>query len=243
MEIAAVDELELYFPIQEHFAAWQGEKPVQVAVPLNRDGDYVIYTTAGQSSRVRGDVAPSIPTLVLGPSEIDYADLQSAVRGGSYTGDMMMAPHFTNAPIRPSFGISTLQHTRITYFRTNANHDDFFAGSDEVEMFGGLNGPGWDPATPYKNCKRFTNISKNINYVFPNDAARTIANAVPTGSPDKVRVDAWEDDNDPCVLHTGDDDFYGFISLAIEQYGSIWATIRDSGAPGHISVRVEAGTP
>jgi len=79
--------------------------------------------------------------------------------------------------------------------------------------------------------------------VWPNDATKTIANAVPTGAPDKVRVDGWEDDNEGCVLHTGDDDFYGSISLDIAQYGSIWATLRDSGAPGHISVPLAAGTP
>jgi hypothetical protein len=240
--VASTRELELYFPVKAHLQTWRGGLPVQVAVPVNRSGDYVIYSTDGSSRRARGDRVPATPTLVLGPSEVDYDDLESALRGGSHTGDMMAAEPASFGP-RPSFSISTAQHTRITYFRTSENHDDVFGGSDEVEMFGGMNGPGWSASTPNRGCKRFTNITKNTNYNFPNDAARTIATAIPTGLPDKVRVDAWEDDNEGCVLHTGDDDFYGFISLASTQYNSVQATIRDSGAPGHISIKVEAGTP
>jgi hypothetical protein len=249
-DIKSLRDLELYMPIPEQLNAWRGEAPVQVAVPISRDEEYIIYSPDGHSARSRGDYIPAIPTLVLGPSEIEYDDLESALMGGRRTGPAMTAnvPMSANLPVSRgtplkaglSFGISTAQHTRLAMFMTTENHDGVFAGNDEVEVFGAM-GTWFHVGGTHRGCTRYTNVDKGQTHYLPNLPVSTVAAAVPTGS-DRVYLHAYEDDFDAC-LHDVDDDFYGKLSLVIEQYPSFWRTIRDSGAPGHIWLGVRASTP
>jgi hypothetical protein len=246
-DLLALPELELYMPIPEHLKIWRGGASVQVAVPIKRDEAYVIYSLDGSSRRVRGDYIPFTPTLVLGKSELDYDDQESALKGGSRTGDMMRAA----AAIKPQFslgsssalGISTAQHTRLAAFYLYYQHDGGLAGSDEVEVFGAM--VTWfHVGGQYRECTRATGIEDHTHYTMLDNSGRTIATAVPTsGSTDDVYIHAYEDDNEGCVFHAGDDDFYGKIDMPRVFFGYNIVTYRDSGAKGHIEINVRASTP
>jgi hypothetical protein len=244
-DIQSLPELELYMPIREHLKSWRGGADVQVAVPINRDEEYMIYSLDGSSRRSRNDHMPATATLVLANSEIEYDDQESALKGGSRTGPMMSAASSS----RP---ISTAQHTRLSALRVLAEHDGFLAGTDEVEVFGAM--VTWFLTGQFKECTRITGVGDllklpnsppdwNVYYLL-NNSGRTIATAVPTvGSADKVYIHAYEDDLDGCVFRREEDDFYGKIDLTRARYNILTDTYRDSGARGHIQLQVIAATP
>jgi hypothetical protein len=243
-------------PIREHLRSWQGDANVQVAVPINRDEEYMIYSLDGSSRRSRNDHKPATATLVLATSEIDYDDQESALKGGSRTGPMMRAagssgPQFSLG-FSPSFGISTAQHTRLSKLRVLEEHDGFLAGTDEVEVFGAM--VTWfNVGGQFQECTRITDVGDGLCLpgqpctgiiTLLNNPGRTIATAVPTtGSADKVYIHAYEDDLDACVFRRGEDDFYGKIDLTRARFNILSDTYRDSGARGHIQLEVIAATP
>lgn len=242
--------LELYFPIPEHRTGWQASAPVQVAVRIGHGETYRLYTMNGAASVTRGDYVPAVATLVLARSEIDYDDLPSAVRGGSRTGPGTHAgflhPQQSKSrlgpqalpptdepppPPPPTGGVKTTRHTRLSYFKTTRYHDDWFGGSDEVEIFASVYGG-------YTECASMTGVQPYKEY--PLDLANsvwTIATAVPWGTA-TVFIDAFEDDDARCVRRASDDR-YGSTSLTIGQYETIVGTSN----PGHIAVRVHSVLP
>jgi hypothetical protein len=256
-------ELELYFPIPAH-REWDGELPVGVAAWLEGTEELVIYSPDGRSRRIHASYVPSHPTLLLGRSEIDYDDLESALRGGKRTGPYILARGSVlqshDCLSRPIDGLvlsdcdsggtggggggsgmggDISQHTRLSYFRTTKNHDPWvWNGADEVEVFGSINGG-------YGGCTRYTEVSKNTDYYLdPANPVYTIATAGPL-SAYTVLVDAWEDDGGECLLN-GSDDEYGRTFLTWPQYGTIFGTTRvtpDPDEPGHIYVRVHGVIP
>jgi hypothetical protein len=245
----ALPPLELYFPIPQHRTSWRADAPVQLAVRVGHGDTYTLYSMDGTASITRGDHVPPIATLVLAPSEIDYDDLPSAVRGGSRTGPGMEAgflqgqqsdgrvsnqalpPPDEAPPPPPTGGVNTSRHTRLSYFKTSRYHDDWFGGSDEVEIFGSVHGG-------YKECASRTDVHPNREY--PLDLANslwTIATAIPWGT-ETVFIDAFEDDDARCVRRPSDDR-YGSTSLTVGQYETIVGTSN----PGHIAVRVHSVIP
>ena len=237
--------LELYFPIPEHRSRWQAGQPVQVAVRMGTGDSYTLYSTEGTASAIRGDQLPSIATLVLAPSEIDYNDPPSSLRGGSRTGPGLLARAQSRhleipvdkalppapeppPPPPPTGGVTTSHRTQLTYFRISRHHDDWLGGNDEVEIFGSVSGG-------YQECTWKTDIRPNRDY--PLDVANsfwTIATASPWGTA-TVFIDAFEDDDGRCVRRPSDDR-YGYTSLRINQFNTIYGTSN----PGHIAVRVES---
>lgn len=242
----ALPSLELYFPIPEHRTSWRAGAPIQVAVRIGHGDTYTLYSMKGTASKTRGNQMPSIATLVLAPSEIDYNDLPSAVRGGSRTGPGMLAqvqaqksqtgggaqalppPWEPPPPPPPSGGANTSYRTQLTYFRTSRYHDDWLGGRDEVEIFGSVYGG-------HKECTWKTDIQPHRDY--PLDVANsfwTIATAIPWGTA-TLFLDAYEDDDDRCVRRPSDDR-YGSTFLRISHFNTIYGTSN----PGHISVRVDS---
>lgn len=241
----ALPDLELYFPIPKHRTGWQPSAPVQVAVRQGHSETYTVYAMDGTSSVSRGDRVPAVATLVLAPSEIDYRDLASAVRGGSRTGPGMQAqlsgsgagttalpPPPPPPPLPPpTGGIDVNHHTRLGFFRTTRYHDDIFGGNDEVEIYASIN-------NRYRECTWRTDVRPNTDYFFDlANSFSTIATAVPTGTW-RIFVDAWEDDDARCVLRSSDD-HYGVTLLTIGQYGMIVGT----SSPGHIALRLNSVVP
>ena len=257
-DIRGLPEIELYMPIPEHLKSWRGGADVQVAVPINRDEEYVIYSLDGSSRRSRNDHMPATATLVLATSEIDYDDQESALKGGSRTGPLMRAagssrPQFSLG-FSTAFPISTAQHTRLSALRVLEEHDGFLAGTDEVEVFGAMVTWFHVPGNLFQECTRITGVGDLLKlpnsppdwdvYYLLNNPGRTIATAVPTvGSADKVFIDAYEDDLDGCVFRRGEDDFYGKTDRTRAGYNILSDTYRDSGARGHIQLQVIAATP
>jgi hypothetical protein len=127
-----------------------------------------------------------------------------------------------------TFGTDPSQWSHLTYFRVTVAHDGGLAGSEEVEVFGSIDG-----GTQF--CVKRGNVQKDTDYFLdPNAIGTTLAKAIPT-SPSTLFVNAWEDDSGPCV-HTGSDDHYGQINLTFSQFGFMFGTSN----PGHINVRVNA---
>jgi hypothetical protein len=233
-----VPDLELYMPLEDQRLSWRGTNDIEVAVRRPTE-DYVLFRTDGSSRVVPASYRPPTPTLVLAISEIDYNDVELAVRGGSRSGSGMGAPLRTNdafstlpsslfSEVGTAFGTDPSQWSHLTYIRTTFNHDGGLSGSDEVEVFGSIDG-----GTQF--CVRKANVNKDTDYFFdPNAIGTTLAKAIPT-SPSTLFVNAWEDDSGSCV-HTGSDDHYGQINLTTSQFGTIWGTSN----PGQIYVRVNA---
>jgi hypothetical protein len=244
-------ELELYFPVEQHRQAWRGEPGVQVAVEME-DGTFLAWDADGSTTRFEGKAVADKPTLLFGPSEIDYDDAESALIGGPRTGDYLLK-HFSNQtrPVPPpeagrtstsvkskSGGfevftekVSTGNDTYLTYVRINGQFDS--SGQMEVTVWGGIGGA-------YRLCQRFTGINPNTDYYLPAPGAsgsRKIASAVPTGT-ETVDVTVYEDD-DPysCTVDSGDD-YLGVSGIQITQFGTIYGT---NTSPPKASVRVETG--
>jgi hypothetical protein len=81
-ELAQLPELELYVPIPAHQAAASAVGVVQVAVRTIADS-FLIVRADGSAYRVDENYDPgSTVTVVVGRSEIDYDDVESALIGG-----------------------------------------------------------------------------------------------------------------------------------------------------------------
>jgi len=255
----ALPELELYFPIHRQRLEWDGGSNIQVAAPAGDQG-FWFFGTDGSITLMPLDYIPSRPTLLLAQSEVDYDDVQSALRGGDRTGRRLLAERPAGfdlglqLPMRQdcwedcggggggpgggggggggAYGGDQSQYTYLTRFQITHNHDPL-RGSMELEVFGSVNGF-------YNDCKRYTDLEEDSVYLLsPTFAGNIVANAVPS-SGYLFLLDAWEDDDTGCELHSGDDEI-GHTYLTLPQYGSVYGTNRWNGDPGTINIRVTAG--
>lgn len=216
--------LELYLPLKDQRARWQGDSAVQVAVRRGTE-DYTLFQQDGSSRVVPADYLPATPTLVLAVSEIDYADHESAVRGGARTGEGMEFPagmalpavRAANSPLAAApTGIDTSQWTRSYSHLILNNQDGGLAGDDELEIFGDIGGA-------YAECRRYTGLEEGRQYFrsFKTTIAgiaEAIALAVPTDTTG-LHVRAYEDDDNACAIWPADD-YYGERTLTRFQYNS-----------------------
>jgi hypothetical protein len=81
--LAALDSLpdfELYLPIPEHFASWQGNSNILVASDL-RDGEipFVVDLQGRPVLGIGPDIPPQTPTLVLVPVETDFSSAPGSI--------------------------------------------------------------------------------------------------------------------------------------------------------------------
>jgi hypothetical protein len=239
-------ELELYFPFAKHREAWAGEAEIQVAVTAEDSDIYQIYATDGSTWSVQRPNPPAVPTLLLGRSEIDYDDKESALVGGVRTGaylrqrafELALFPERARAGKRSASPLSSViaessseldidRHTYLTYLSIPEWEDGVFAGDMEIEVFGSVDGS-------YSWCQRFTDIDKGVAYDLPAPGAlgsRKIAYAVPTGA-NTVDVHVYEDDDTACQVRSDDDDL-GIANLQITHFDGIYGT-----SNGKASVRV-----
>jgi len=250
--IAALPGLELYLSIEAQRRAWHGEAGIDVAV-RQPDGSYVVNSADGSSRAVPRNHDPGArTTLTLAPSEIDYADPASAVRGGALTGEAMAlraSPLPTGAivsplicggpgcpppppPPPPSGGITT-SHTQMDALYLVRDHEGLLGGLNEIEIFGNVNGF-------YADCGRVTGILAGANYVIPYHYPNsTLARAVPDPS-HTFKLRAYEDDSQGCVV-TSSDDYLGAWTTGIHltQYGIGYRTE----SPGDLGLSVRAVSP
>jgi hypothetical protein len=237
-------ELELYFPVERHREAWQGQQGLRVAVALG-DGTYRSWGADGSSFRLQAGTVPDEPTLLLGPSEIDYDDAESARIGGSRTGPYLerlaaerglllqpqdRQPRASHRSQRVSDlkSASTSNDTYLTYYRVSGEFDG--GGLMEISVWATIDGA-------YQVCQRFTGIQSFTDYYLPAPGAsgsRKIALAVPTGTT-TANVTAYEDDDTSCSVG-GSDTNLGVANLQILHFGTIYGT-----SNGRAAVRVEAG--
>lgn len=219
----ALPELELYFPDKEHRSAWTGGADVDVAVPIRNGDRYRVYSPGGAVREIRGGKAPATPTLLLGKSEIDYDDLDSALIGGKRTGPYLerllkegkvdgnasgcvggkggAAGGGASAEDKLFESLAnkaalTNWSTYVTLFRLKNDFEGWPRGSNELEMFGNVDGVGHD-------CTRITGIDEDKDYYYAIPAERVVK-AAPTGT-SQANVLIWEDDDDGCHTRSGDD--------------------------------------
>lgn len=247
--VLRLPELELYFPVEQHRLAWQGEPEVRVAVELE-DGAFIAWHTDGTSTRFDAKAISDVPTLLLGGSEINYDDPETGRIGGSRTGDYLLKQQANQVRLvlPPGAGptsstkaagglevitqtVSTGQDTYLTYVRVNGQFDS--SGQMELIVKGSINGA-------YSQCQLFSGINPNTDYYLPAPGAsnsRKIALAVPTGT-ETVNVTVWEDDQPySCTVGSGDTNL-GTAMIQSSQFGTIYGTNTN---PPKASVRVEAG--
>jgi hypothetical protein len=237
-------ELELYFPFRIHRETWSGEAEIQVAVASEISGTHRIFATNGSTWTVPEPNRPAVPTLLMGPSEIDYDDKESALAGGVRTGaylrDLALFAEWlhggknASSPLRSVTAESSdpSHHTYLTYFYIPDWEDSGWAGNMEIDVFGSVDGG-------YSACEPFTDIEAEVHYYLAAPGAsgdRKIAHAVPT-STTTVDVLVYEDDDTQCVVKMGGingDDYLGVANLQISHFGTIYGT-----SNAKASVRVE----
>ena len=205
-------ELELYFPIEEDRELWAKSETLEVAVEIGDTESYVLYAARGESRTVDEYYLPTVPTLVLGPSEIDYDDLPSAVEGGSLTGSYLLArashPAFSSTieSLRaPHQSVNPNVHSYLIGLRVWDDHESIFKGTAEFDFFGSVNGS-------YNECFTVTGLRENRTYEFadaPN--LQKLARAAASRSVPLV-LNIWENDKNRC-RHHGKDDFVGLYHI------------------------------
>ena len=231
----ALPELELYFPDKEHRSVWTGGPDIAVAVPIENGDRYRVYSPGGGAQEIKGGKAPATPTLLLAKSEIDYDDLDSALIGGKRTGPYLERLLQEGKAIEQAGagcitqggkagGASdadklleslndkaavTTSSTYVTLFRLKNDYEGWPRGSNEIEMFGNVDGVGHD-------CTRITGIDEDKDYYYAIPAERVIK-AAPTGT-SQANVLIWEDDDDGCHTKSGDD-YIGAANQVESQFG------------------------
>lgn len=250
--IASLRELELYLAIDAQRPAWRGEAGVDVAV-RQPDSTYVVYSADGSARAVPARYDPGARiTFTLAPSEIDYADPATALRGGTLTGDSLLLPAASaGGPVSPNIctpgtpgcpplppppppptGGDTSKHTQVAALYLVSPHDDPLGGTNEIEMFGTVNGR-------YNDCGRITDIRAYYNYAIPfNYPNSTLARAVPL-SGYSFGLGAYEDDSGACIINSSDDYLGSKSGILLSQYGQSFRT----NSPGQLGFVVRAVTP
>jgi hypothetical protein len=206
-------DLEMYMPVQAHYAKWKGGNNIIVA-SLLQDGDQpVAFDLNGRPVTVRANTPPNIPTLVLVKSETDFTSAPApqfemacpdGCGGGGGGGTTDPAP--TPTPPPPTPGIRMLSMTLI-----DDGEDNFFRGAPEIEvMFMGRRNSGYTnlaavPANESSTTERRFDMNSG-SYSAPSPGilivSRTELDALfarfPTLNLDKVpfTIAVWEDDTD-----------------------------------------------
>jgi len=95
--------------------------------------------------------------------------------------------------------------------------EGFLAGSNEIEVFGEVNGA-------YKSCGSLTEVVYGVTYTMGNNVLFRTALAVPL-SGYVYKLKAYEDDDDRCVLKQNDDHLGNFDSgLPLSLYPNEYRT-------------------
>lgn len=232
---AALPELELYFPSKQHRSEWTGKGPVDVAVAIGgAEGDrYRVYSQDGAVREIAGGKAPATPTLLLGKSEIDYDDLESALVGGKRTGPYLERlaqaqgaggcgtakggqPGAPTSATAESMGsvtaqaVDTAYDTFYTLLRIKNDYEGWPRGSNEIEIFGNVDGVA-------SSCARVTDIDEDRDYYYTL-GTRRVSTAAPT-DPSYANITLYEDDDDGCSIQGGDD-YIGAASQTRGQFGN-----------------------
>lgn len=234
---AALPELELYFPSKQHRSEWTGKGAVDVAVSIGNSDRYRVYSQGGAVREIAGGKAPATPTLLLGKSEIDYDDLDSALVGGKRTGPYLerlaqaqgaggcVKGGQAGAPgSAGSAGSATAESIgSVTAQAADTSHDTFYTllrikndyegwprGSNEIEIFGNVDGGSG-------SCARVTDIDEDRDYAYTL-GTRRVSYAAPTDS-SYANVTLYEDDDDGCSIQSGDD-YIGAASQQRSQFGT-----------------------
>ncbi len=214
--IKRFSDLELYFPIPEQRSEWSEEAAAEiipdVAVPLAEDSGYIVYSHNGSSWQVGSEFYPSYPTLLLATSEIDYNDLESALKGGRRTGSYLETLSPTDPPssdrgiLNKWFDPSSLPY--LTSILMPVNKDPF-RGSMEIDIFSRHD---FSP----EMCSRITGVHAEWPRSVPLGQA-LLAFSMPT-NPTVLVMEIWEDDDQPCVRRNSDD-YYGTFFVSEGQLG------------------------
>lgn len=137
----SVVSLELYMPVKEHFARWNGGNDVIVASLLEDDDAPVAFSLAGKSVPVVKEQAPSTPTLVLVKVETDFdAPVQSSGGVGDFAtcGEDCEPPCIGDGCGGNAGGGSSYGYTPgiyMTYLSlVDDGEDNFFRGDPEIEV-------------------------------------------------------------------------------------------------------------
>jgi len=266
--LSALPPLELYLPIPSHRDAWDGTKNIDVAVRSVDGNHYLLIAPDGSTRDIPEDYDPGARvTLVLARSEVDFTDTSSAIRGGSATGDGMLAAAEVAGlvpllpPIARTECIPTEENNWCsgwsdgggggggggpvggdTSLHTRFNY--LMLVHDHEGLLSGLNEIEifGEVNGSYNSCGWATGIHYGTYYGvqwFDDAPHATLATAVPTNGY-RFKLVAYEDDDGRCV-HNDADDLLGSwpTGLTLAQYSYYFYTEN----PSELQIQVRAPQP
>jgi len=124
-EQQSVRALEVYLPVPGHREVWKGGSDLVVASALDEDGLLAAFDLKGNPIKLRDDVPPDQPVLVLVPSETDFARAQA-----SSVPQSAVAESGWDAPL-----LSTTSGSLImTKTYLSDLHEPWYRGNPEIEL-------------------------------------------------------------------------------------------------------------
>ncbi len=114
-------------------------------------------------------------------------------------------------PSPPPTGGDTAFKTYMGYFYLTQNMEGILMGTQEIEIFGQVNGA-------YASCASATDLYPQTDYYWSATPGHVLATAIPVGS-NLFTLQAYEDDDDRCVKRPGDDPLGNWSpGITIAQY-------------------------
>jgi hypothetical protein len=209
-------DLELYMPVKEHRASWNGSAGVLVAYQLTEGDPLRAYDPAGQVRELSLEAPPATPTLVLVESETNFE--HAPVREGYMIADCETYPELcAGEGGGGGGGGGSTPPTSLLYaknFHLDDLHEPWNRGDPELEIH--VTGLKADSTVGTISCS-----SKDGNLVWaPFDMRKawnmdghyysdSVLVATPSdlvaGGDSSKTIELWEDDNEACTTHDNSD--------------------------------------
>ena len=233
-DLAAAGDLEFYFPVPAHRAAWQGGADLLVATEVNDHEAPVAYTTTGERVVLDARTPPTTPVLAVVPQETNF-DAPQAV---TQVCDTCSVGTGGNQPPPPSLSDGP-PSLHMTYFSVNQSFEGWLKGNPEYEIH--IMGPvSATDTTHYRSLACIGEYGRpywdDNNDTWSGDvvlmdptALAAFHKAFPNSN---YSILALEDDDTACEIKTDRNLAAAFIS-AISQFSHDYKAAKDSlGANG-----------
>lgn len=216
--------LELYFPVPAHRAAWQGDANVLVATAGRDEEAPVAFDPTGRRQVLDARTPPTTPVLALVPVETDFDAAERAVSplidctdcggSGGGTGGPTVSPALSDA-----------QGLYVTQARYLSSFEGWLKGDPEFDIHILGRAPGKDSLTTISCSGRESPGAYNYTQRTLNWTGKSLLytnaqlDAYKAANPGQgLRIVVVEDDDGPCVLKTGQNNFAALLATIELQY-------------------------
>ena len=209
-DLDAARGLELYLPVEAHRAAWQGDVRFLVGT-INRDGEApVAFDAAGTRQVLHPDRPPTVPVIALVPQEFDFTGGRPHLALSCWTfcgdGDLSgggggSAGSSSSAPGGLFLTKSHFEESFESWIKGKPEFEYHVYGQDKDGGSIMLSCVGEHAGGPYRWDQNNLDWSGAVPLLTEADRA-AYAKLRPDGV---VRIVAWEDDDEPCVVRADTD--------------------------------------